>query len=340
VSAEGARSCACIVAAIQGVAAKPPSDLAAMRPQDLAEQLDWVTNACIHGVNAPSETGAIASLRRHIIDLVRRDVVEAWKDDAPDSATMLDALDRLEFALRTCDVVSSDQKLNAELAGHGGISLMAEVAHDMRSPLTSIVFLSEVLQRRQLRIIYSAALGLTGLASDLIEINRSGRRRAAAPPTPFAVNGVLRSVQDLVSPIAEEKGLELVVELMQSDRRTGYPVELSRVLLNLTTNALKYTSEGGVTLSAKPVRGTAFHTLRFSVTDTGPGIDAAGEDRLYQALRHEPRRETGYAFSGTGLGLAICRRIVAWLGAELKVETSSTGTCFSFDLDLPPANPM
>jgi signal transduction histidine kinase len=59
---------------------------------------------------------------------------------------------------------------------------------------------------------------------------------------------------------------------------------------------------------------------------------------LFQPLRYEPRRESGYAFSGTGLGLAICQRLVRWMGSDLTMESGRDGTCFSFELDLPPAS--
>jgi signal transduction histidine kinase len=340
--------CRYIADALGALRLDPPSDLAQIRAADLDLHLRWVGDACMHGVAEPTASGAMASLRRHIVDLVRQHVVAGWEVHTPDSGTMLDTMMRLEFAHRACEV-AAEQKLTAELAGHGGINLMSEVAHDMRSPLTSIVFLSEVLlkghsgpvtplQRRQLGIVYSAALGLVNLASDLIEVNRSGRRRGHAPPSPFAVNGLLRGVHDLVQPLVEEKALALVIEPLEADRRMGYPVELSRVLLNLTTNALKYTAEGGVTLSARHVSGADLHVVRFSVSDTGPGIPDERAESLWQPLRHEPRRESGYTFSGTGLGLSICRRLVEWLGAELQVESSPAGTTFSFDLDLPPAS--
>jgi signal transduction histidine kinase len=333
-----------IAAAIHRLTLNPPAALSHLRPEDLARELAWLSDTCVFGVSEPCQSGAVAALRRHLVDVVRHEVIAGWVTATPDPGTMLDALVRLESSHAAC-TLQSEQTLAAELADQGGLNLMVEVAHDMRSPLTSIVFLSEVLhkgqsgpltpvQRRQLGIIYSAALGLIGLASDLIDIMRNGRRRPGAQATPFAVNGVLTSIHDLVRPMVEEKGLVFTLDPLTEDRRFGHPVELSRILLNLTTNALKYTYEGGVTLAARAVSGTV---VEFSVTDTGPGIAEDEAGTLYQPFRHEPKRETGYAFSGTGLGLAISRRLVADMESELKVVTSDAGTCFTFELDLPPA---
>src|SRR5690606_14491856 len=129
-------------------------------------------------------------------------------------------------------------------------------------PLTSILFLSEVLhrgqsgdfneaQKRQIGIIYSAALGLVGLASDLSEMAKGGSQLRMPKPEPFSVNEILRSVYDLVRPTAEEKRLDLRIQELEADNRLGCPIPLNRILLNLTTNALKFTHVGGVDLIAE-----------------------------------------------------------------------------------------
>jgi signal transduction histidine kinase len=217
----------------------------------------------------------------------------------------------------------------------------------MRSPLTSILFLSEILhrgqsgdfnevQKRQIGIIYSAALGLVGLASDMIEMAKGGSRLRDPAPEAFSVNEILRSVHDLVQPTAEEKKLSVTIHTLESEHRIGFPIPLNRILLNLTTNALKFTHSGGVDVTAEQVHSTR---VRFSVRDTGPGIAPEAIETLYQPFRREPSRESGYYFSGTGLGLAICRRLVKALGAEIHIETRPEwGTRFYFELDLPPAS--
>jgi signal transduction histidine kinase len=144
------------------------------------------------------------------------------------------------------------------------------------------------------------------------------------------VNGVL----DVVKPIAEEKRLALHVEMPDVDARVGYPAALSRVLLNLTTNALKFTSEGYVEVTCKQPSRT---TIEFSVRDTGPGIAPEAVATLYDAFRRR-QRTSGYVLSSAGLGLSICQRLVTAMGSELRLETvHGKFARFHFVLELPPA---
>jgi signal transduction histidine kinase len=113
---------------------------------------------------------------------------------------------------------------------------------------------------------------------------------------------------------------------------------VSRVLLNLTTNALKFTDEGYVEIAAIPGER---HIMELAVADTGRGISAEALETLYQPFRRVVSRQGGYCFSGTGLGLAICRRLVEAMGSTLDVDTTvDRGTRFHFQLELPPASEL
>lgn len=330
------------------LAAVVPSEIQ-ISEEDLRPHLMWIARATAGTVEAGDYApGATLTLRRRLIDRMRADLVREWSVNPPAPDAMVAVLERLENAVQACEP-AADQSLASELTDRGGLDLVVEIAHDMRSPLTSILFLSEILhrgqsgafnevQKRQIGIIYSAALGLVGMASDMIEMARGGNRLSSLQAVPFSVNEILHSVHDLVKPTADEKHLELSFNGIPSEYRIGYPVPLSRVLLNLTTNALKFTQDGCVEITARPVRD---HRVEFSVRDTGPGISPASLETLYQPFRREPKRETGYYFSGTGLGLAICRRLVGAMGSELVVETQDRiGTRFSFEIDLPPASAL
>ncbi len=313
---------------------------------EIARHLVWIARTCVNGAPDQEQNGATLTLRRRLVDRLREEVIQGWSEHAPATSDMLETLQRLERAQKAC-TPSLEQSFAAELTDRGGLDLVVEVAHDMRSPLTSILFLSEILhggqsgalndvQKRQIGIIYSAALGLVGMASDMIEMARGGNRLPKAEPSAFSVNEILASVHDLVRPTSEEKQLELNIQTLRSPRRIGHPVPLSRVLLNLTTNALKFTEHGNVELSARSVGGAK---VEFAVRDTGPGIREEALDTLYQPFRREPTRASGYYFSGTGLGLAICRRLVEAMGSQLKLESRPDwGTRFSFVIELPAAN--
>jgi signal transduction histidine kinase len=286
-------------------------------------------------------------LGRRLVEILRRRLLREFA--SPDSAvTAGEALRLLAATDLVHEMVEPDWAghFADRLSGPDGMELVVEVAHDLRSPLTSILFLAETLQRgrsgpvnqvqeRQLGLIYSAAFGLSSMASDVIELARGGDRLVDLDPTPFSIRDILESVRDIVQPIAEEKGLEVHLEAPDIDFRTGHPVALSRVLLNLTTNALKFTSEGRVEVHVDTGEGDA---VNFSVRDTGRGIPPEAMLMMFEPFRRR-RGQSDYAFSGSGLGLSICRKLVEAMGSSLLVDTgSSEGTRFHFSLELPVAS--
>jgi len=241
-------------------------------------------------------------------------------------------------------VIAEEPELAEQLASPRGLDLVIEMAHDLRSPLSSILVLAESLQsgqggpvtdaqRQQLGLIYSAALRLCASASDVVELARGGDRLVDPWPTEFSVSEVLRAVRDMVRPIAKEKKLTLRLAPPANDLRLGHPRALSRTLLNLTTNALKFTEKGFVEISARETTGNP-DRVEFAVRDTGPGIPPAGLRHIYQPFRDA--QGTGRQFfSGSGLGLAICRKLVQAMNSTLLVESRPTwGTRFHFTLDL------
>jgi signal transduction histidine kinase len=117
----------------------------------------------------------------------------------------------------------------------------------------------------------------------------------------------------------------------------GHPSALNRVILNLATNALKFTNEGSVVVEATPRSRTA---VEFSVTDTGRGIPDSVLATLFDSFRRRVTDES-YAFSSAGLGLAICQKLIRAMGGELSVDTElERGTRFSFEIELPAAARM
>lgn len=284
----------------------------------------------------PLARAAVAALRRHVVEGL---AIQPGPASSSEIVALLGALEQVSTDL---DPNWSEQ-FASRLSSADGFDLVVELAHDLRSPLTSILFLAETLQRgrsgpltqvqeRQLGLIYSAAFGLSSVASDVIELARGGDRLVDLDPIPFSVADIFESVRDIVLPIAEEKGLGILVEAAVTDFRVGHPVALSRVLLNLTTNALKFTNEGQVEVRCFVREGD---NLEFSVRDTGRGIPPSALANLFEPFRRR-QREGEYGFSGSGLGLSICRKLVEAMGATLELETApSTGTRFYFILALP-----
>lgn len=304
----------------------------------MAELVDWIA-AGPDGDRADA-VAAATPLHARLVGLLRRELLGGGSGDDP--AVTVAAVVAVERVAAAMPSRWSD-RFRDRLEGPSGVELVVEIAHDLRSPLTSILFLAETmlqgrsgplspLMERQIGLIYAAALGLSAVASDMVELVRGGDRLTASERKPFSFAEVLSAVEDIVRPIAEEKGLSLALHPPARDIRLGHPAAINRVLLNLTTNALKFTSSGGVEIRVEEEEGDG---VRCTVSDTGRGIPPEAMATLFEPFRR--RQQSGdYAFSGSGLGLSICRKLVEAMGSELEVHTAlGSGTTFAFRLELP-----
>lgn len=318
------------------------------RAAEVADEVGTIVQALDTGTPPPpAADGAHRALRRRLLGLLQQAVHNAWvKASPPPTADEMMRELRVMEALRAASHAEWSDGAVLGVTAPEGFELIVEVAHDLRSPLTSILFLSETLrrgqsgdvselQRRQLGLIYSAALGMVGLASDLMELAQGGDRLVEPTPAPLSVSEVFSSVCDIVRPLAEEKHVSLRVLPPPADQRIGHSAALSRVLLNLVSNALRYAEDGFVEITA---RGRGRSHLEFSVRDSGPGIAPEARAALFEPF-HRRRPDDRYGFSGAGLGLAISRRLVHAMGGELEYESNpGWGTRFFFGLEMPPAS--
>jgi signal transduction histidine kinase len=280
---------------------------------------------------------------RRYIDVLRSEFIAAlsMQSYVPDGHETIAVFAAFEEVIRRSESTATGRFV-ARLAGAESVNAVVEIAHDMRSPMSSILFLVDTIRRgqsgkvspvqeRQLGLVYGAALGLSTLSSDLIDAVR-GERLVDGRPVPFSMTEIILGVCAIVQPIGEEKGLPLHVTYPQVDGRIGYPSAINRILLNLTSNALRYTDIGSVSIGCIELNESG---VEFWVKDTGHGIPDAVLAMLFDGFRPG---SVGIRFSSAGLGLAICRTLLEAMGSSLKVETSSEkGTRFSFRLDLPVA---
>ncbi len=191
------------------------------------------------------------------------------------------------------------------------------------------------VQQRHLGIIRAGAIGLLAIVDDMLALGTNNRALLHGGAAPFSITAVLIGLRDALLPIAEQKGLDLVFRAPVADLRMGNRLALQRILLNLVTNALKYTASGSVEVDLLGVDGSL---VLFSVCDTGVGLP---DDVLARLQQREPLTSLtpNEHFSSTALGLTIVQELLAELGGgELMIETSCTrGTRFMFALDLPVA---
>jgi signal transduction histidine kinase len=241
--------------------------------------------------------------------------------------------------------VSVDDPLDEateRLKREGVDGLIVELVHDLRSPLGSILSLCEILrqgrsgevnelQRKQLGLMYSAALAMVAVSNDVMELGRSGEGLVTDVPRPFSVSEVFGFIHKLLSPMAEQKNVELRLDVLVPDQLVGHPAAIGRVLGNLTTNALRFTERGFVRVSAE--KAGEGH-IEYAVRDTGRGIPEGSRENLFDPVRTGIAGR-GILFSRSGLGLAIAQRLVRQMGSELRFETrEGWGTRFYFLLPL------
>ena len=199
-----------------------PSEVTGMLVMVVASVLETqITPAMVIDARAQS------SLGRRLLEVMREVVMQRWKEHGIGEAelpVLLLAIERVREAMASGDANSFASQLGSE-----GLNLLVEVAHDMHSPLASILFLAETLQRgesgavndvqrRQLGLICTAALGLSSVGSDIIALRRS-ELLLERTPVPFSVTGVLESVRDIVRPMAEVKQIEVRIEPPEADQR-------------------------------------------------------------------------------------------------------------------------
>ena len=223
--------------------------------------------------------------------------------------------------------------------------LVQDIAHDIRSPLNSILMLADSLlngpgpmnavQRRQAGVLYDASVALVRLVNDVIDAAGLGPKgEVPVGRAPFSIPDLLDEVRGLVQPLADHRAVELVMEAEGSRRRLGDRQLLCRVLVNLSSNGVEAAGRAGGRVDVR-VGEDAGGALRAEIVNSGPEADI-GTLREIIRVDAEPylRRYEGWT---RGLGLSIAARLVAAADGELAVDRLEDGrTCFLVRLPFEP----
>ncbi|GGF26523.1 hypothetical protein GCM10011611_35720 [Aliidongia dinghuensis] len=238
-------------------------------------------------------------------------------------------------------------RTTAEAASESKSQFLAVMSHELRTPLTALIGFSELLLqenftpdelRRYLNLQYNAGRTLLALVNDILDFSKIEAGRLELESVPVDLRAIVRDCEALMRPAATAKGLALRthVDVSVPDWLASDPVRLRQVILNLLTNAVKFTDVGAVEVAVGTVRATDdSKALRITIADSGIGISAEELGHLFQAFSQlSSGRHTG----GTGLGLAICRRLVEAMGGIIGVDSAKgRGSIFWFEVPLVPA---
>lgn len=233
----------------------------------------------------------------------------------------------------------------AEAASRAKTAFLANTSHEVRTPLHGILGLARLAQspgldesrrQRYLEQILDSAEGLSHIITDVLDLSKIEAGKLSLDTTVFSLYDELVNVQRSYEPLADAKGLrfEFCIDAAVPTTVSGDPVRVRQILSNYINNALKFTLEGWVQLD---VRLTEAGLVRLMVTDTGPGIDAATQARLFSPFT-QADESTTRRYGGTGLGLSICRELASLMQGRVGVISSpGEGSSFWAELNLPPA---
>jgi PAS domain S-box-containing protein len=239
-----------------------------------------------------------------------------------------------------------EERRRAEAAGRAKSDFLAAMSHEIRTPMTGVLGMADLLaaadlperERGHVEAIRASGRHLLAIVDDILDLARIEAGKLALERVDFTLAEVVEEVRSLMAPRAAERGLELRIDLepgLASLVVAGDPTRLRQVLLNLVGNGLKFTHEGGVTVTVdQERRDGAGVRLRFEVRDTGIGIPAGRRAELFRAFA-QAEGSTARLYGGTGLGLAISRRLVEAMGGTIGAESApGEGSLFWFEVPL------
>ncbi|MER2538908.1 MAG: ATP-binding protein [Azonexus sp.] len=253
--------------------------------------------------------------------------------------------DHLEEVVNERTAALAIAKEIAESASRAKSTFLANMSHELRTPMNAIIGLTYLLsrqnvdetQRNKFEKITTSATHLLQLLNDILDLSKIEAEKLTLEKTDFVLGTIFSNLYSLSAEQAERKNLRLttdVPENIASRHLLGDPVRLQQILLNLVSNAIKFTERGSVSAQARLVQENETGcVIEFLISDTGIGISPEAQGRLFTAFE-QADGSTTRKYGGTGLGLTISQQLAQLMGGKISV-TSDTGTGSTFSFNIP-----
>ncbi len=240
--------------------------------------------------------------------------------------------------------IAEDSRLNAEDAVKAKQQFLSNMSHEIRTPMNAIIGFTKVVLKTELTAKqkeYLTAIKISGdalivLINDILDLAKVDSGKMTFENTPFKLASSITSMLHLFETKIQEKNLKLVINYDSNipDVLVGDPIRLHQIILNLVSNAVKFTNSGTITVSIKLLsQNEEKASIQFKIQDTGIGIRATKINSIFENFQ-QAANTTSRLYGGTGLGLAIVKQLVEAQGGIIKIDSKiDKGSIFSFILD-------
>jgi len=291
------------------------------------------------------------------LGLFARDIARG-RQDTHTGVNRRDELGDLEHSLTEMVATLTEMVSRSEAATRAKSEFLARMSHEIRTPMNGIIGMTYLAlrdnpdseQRRFLRSIDGAAKNLLGIINDILDFSKIEANKLELALSTFRLSDLLWSVYELLHVKAREKNLTFKFNIDDTvpDILIGDPLRLSQILINICSNALKFTENGGVRIEVSLLEQTPNHAsspdsvgspgrvdsvqLEFIIADTGIGMDAESQKDIFGSFSQADGSITR-RFGGTGLGLAICKALVRMMSGDIRVQSApGEGSRFIFNV--------